>query len=639
MVKIMANMITIHYRSIDIQRLHRDHHAESNFQLVEKAEYYLLSCPAEEWARVIPGRADNRDTFIYNSELNKISLNTPVSPLGANGISAIAPRQEAYGAIKFGNTGTKIITDNVAYPCLRIASQRQAESSNNPIPFAQEAKQLAPVLGIRGSWDDPILRKNDLRWKESKIEYIMLNRIPNRMLLPVKDYDGSIRNLIEIRQSPDMVQPLSFAQNMNYSAPMQCGFSFDPAWYLLNSEYLSQFPNAEVIISNELGVVLGNKPDMQTIVLGYAFGYEMIAHLKLEGLRHRNIILLVIEPPDKAVFRENLREAVALLSRFCELDIPVCIEYAKCSSSVENITGKKCIFAGKEYELNFIDEHYTGSFLISKDDLIKMVMAHQIYIPDNIRLDRLGRIPDHEQIPIIADMLDSGSTTAIIAHDGVDVSRICGSIAAGIFAHAGYIFPKRWKIMSNDCRYYPAVLTASGTQAGIEKTLASLHAKNCLLYTLPYGTKEEIEQRLTAIRHETGANIFIFSGNKILAEQKKLLEIASVWTQKSSGGMMICCDVKSGAGASDFLDEICARKFHIFRLRSDDLAYLVKEDDPFSENPQIFKLVLKHGAWTTETPTESDKLQARNEMSVNQDYGERKAYQENEIENKLKNLI
>ena len=103
--------------------------------------------------------------------------------------------------------------------------------------------------------------------------------------------------------------------------------------------------------------------------------------------------------------------------------------------------------------------------------------------------------------------------------------------------------------------------------------------------------------------------------------------------------MLICSHMKSSTGASDFLDETCARKFHIFRLHSNDLAYLVKEDDPFAENPQMFKVVSKHGAWTTEEPTEQDKRQAMDAMPVNQDFSEQKVYQEDPIEAELKNLI
>ena len=86
-------------------------------------------------------------------------------------------------------------------------------------------------------------------------------------------------------------------------------------------------------------------------------------------------------------------------------------------------------------------------------------------------------------------------------------------------------------------------------------------------------------------------------------------------------------------------DQTCVRKFHISRLYSNDPAYLVKEDDPFSEDPQMFKVVSKHGAWTTEEPTEQDKRQAMDAMPVNQDFSEQKVYQEDPIEAELKNLI
>lgn len=621
-----------------IKRLFRERNSESDSTLTEKCEYKLRSCPANEWSRVLPGRADNRDTFIFNSEYGKASLDTPAAPWGANGITCQTPLIESYKQTQFGISETKIVSDNRRYPCLSIAGMNLPATRSDSLNFyAMMAKQLAPVLGIHGTWDEPALRKNDLRWQESKIEYDMLNRMPDRILLPVKDYDKCIRHLIEIKQNPNMVLPLSFAQSENYCVPMECNFTFDPAWDLINSEYLSDFPSADVVITNELGVVLGNKPVYWTVILGYAFGYEMIPYLKLEGLRYRKNTLLVIESPNKAEFRENLKEAINLLSRFIELDIPVNIEYAaQRSHDSWKICRQKCDISGKEVWLEFLDEDYGVPLRITNDELVEMAMEQQIYIPDNIRLDRLGRIPKRKQTPIIENMLDSGSTTVLIAHDGIDVSRICGSIVAGILAHTGYVFPEHWEITPGCC---PVILAASGSQTGIERTLAELHVGTYNLYTLPSGTKVEIEQRLSAIRHETKANAFIFSGSQILAEQKKLLEVASVWAQKSGAGMLICSHMKSSTGTSDFLDETCARKFHIFRLRSNDWAYLVAEDNPFSGVPQMFKVVSKHGAWTTEEPTEQDKRQAMNAMSVNQNFSEQKVYQEDPIEAELKNLI
>ena len=621
-----------------IKRLFRERNRESDYMLTEKCEFKLRSCSANEWSRVLPGRANNRDTFIFNSEYGKASLDTPAAPWGINGIPCQTPLIESYEQTQFGISETKIVSDAQRYPCLSMTG------IHLPTPnfyfldaYTLAAKQLAPVLGIHGTWDEPDLRKNDLRWQESKIEYDMLNRMPDRILLPVKGYDGCIRHLIEIKQNPNMVLPLSFAQSENYCVPMECNFTFDPAWDLINSEYLSDFPSADVVITNELGVVLGNKPDYWTVILGYAFGYEMIPYLKLEGLRYRKNTLLVIESPNKAEFRENLKGAINLLSRFIELDIPVNIEYAaQRSHDSWKICRQKCDISGKEVWLEFLDEDYGVPLRITNDELVEIAMAHQIYIPDNIRLDRLGRIPKRKQTPIIENMLDSGSTTVLIAHDGIDVSRICGSIVAGILAHTGYVFPEHWEITPGCC---PVILAASGSQTGIERTLAELHVGTYNLYTLPSGTKVEIEQRLSAIRHETKANAFIFSGSQILTEQKKLLEVASVWAQKSGAGMLICSHMKSSTGASDFLDETCARKFHIFRLHSNDLAYLVKEDDPFAENPQMFKIVFKLGVWTTEEPTEQDKQLAMNAMSVNRDFSEQKVYQEDPIEAELKNLI
>lgn len=255
MVNIMKNGVLI---SIFIRRLCRHRRNEAWQQLVDKVEYYLRSCPAEEWALVFPGRADDRDTFIYHYERTKISLNTPASHWGANGISPIAPRQEAYGTTQFGNNETLLISGNSPCPCLEIARTKQPAALGTSIPYAFEAKQLAPALGIGGTWDEPALRKNTLRWKPAHIEYCMADIMPGRILLPVKDYDGCIRGLIEIRTISDMVLPLSFAQDAkNYCFPMPCNFTFEASWYLLNSEYLSKFPQAKIVLTNELGVVLG----------------------------------------------------------------------------------------------------------------------------------------------------------------------------------------------------------------------------------------------------------------------------------------------------------------------------------------------------------------------------------------------
>ena len=65
----------------------------------------------------------------------------------------------------------------------------------------------------------------------------------------------------------------------------------------------------------------------------------------------------------------------------------------------------------------------------------------------------------------------------------------------------------------------------------------------------------------------------------------------------------------------------------------------MKEDDPFSENPQMFKLVLKRGTWTTEEPTENDKKATMVLLPAKQDFGEREHYQEDENQKQLKTIL
>ena len=77
----------------------------------------------------------------------------------------------------------------------------------------------------------------------------------------------------------------------------------------------------------------------------------------------------------------------------------------------------------------------------------------------------------------------------------------------------------------------------------------------------------------------------------------------------------------------------------MLHLPGNDLTYLMKEDDPFAEEPQIFKLVLKCGTWTEGALTENDKSVAMRSLPVEQDYGEQKTYQEDECKKQLKNMI
>ena len=321
--------MTIFHR-VKIERIHREHNEEADRQLTDKTELYLSSCSAEVWASILPGRIVDHDTFVYNTEQNKIRLNIPAAPWGANGINSTAPLIEAYQTTQFGRDATLITTTEQTYPCLEIVRTGCKDATGKEISFTQIAKQIAPVIGIEGKWDEPALRKDSLRWKNANIEYKLLPMISNRVLLPVKDYDGCIRNLLEIRQDPDMVLPFSFAQNAkDYCVPKTCNFSFEASWYLLNSEYLKIYKNAQIIITNELGVVLDNKPNEHTVVVGYFWGYEMIKYLILDGLRYRSITILVMKVPERVQFHKNLQEAVALLARFNELDISVNIVYAE----------------------------------------------------------------------------------------------------------------------------------------------------------------------------------------------------------------------------------------------------------------------------------------------------------------------
>ena len=116
------------------------------------------------------------------------------------------------------------------------------------------------------------------------------------------------------------ILPMTFAQHPNYRTPLVCHFIFSPEWWLMGSEQLKLYPEAEVLITNELHCQNSN-PAADRIFLRYFFGKEMIPYLRLECLKSRNVKILFNMTSNKLEMRNNLEETILLMARLKELDI------------------------------------------------------------------------------------------------------------------------------------------------------------------------------------------------------------------------------------------------------------------------------------------------------------------------------
>ena len=135
---------------------------------------------------------------------------------------------------------------------------------------------------------------------------------------------------------------------------------------------------------------------------------------------------------------------------------------------------------------------------------------------------------------------------------------------------------------------------------------------------------------------------FIMNMKKVPETGENLLGTTYGYANGGKGANQATClsrlgaDTKMIGKVAD--DENGHKLLENLKKNNNDLTYLINEDDPFSENPHIFKMTLKCGMWSVGTLTENDKNTAMSSLLVRHDYGTRKIYQEDELEEQLKKM-
>lgn len=576
---------------IYIARAKRHKRREKVLDIISKTHYYTCSCNSRELAKTIVGRPDGEHSFLYDADRKKIMFNEPHHPFDSRNEIATQPLVEVYS----GNENAKRIESiSTLLPGLAMADPSLPGMDISIDWWGHIARQLAPVFGITENWNEEVFHKEELSWQEAHIEYAMFDKLPvQNDYIAVKDTNGNIRSLIIIlrEEEQNVIRPLSFAQNPNYICPLYCYFSFTPSWYLFNTEYLKIYPHAEIIITNELSVVLGNTPDRSCIFLGYFFGKGMIPFLHLECLYKRNISLFYMETCDEAENRENLEEIFSLLSRFTEMGMKVelLISTARKSCSSCKKTQNFSLLKGHIY---LEEEEYTPPLPVSKATLIQKGMNKDLIIPDNIRLETFGKIRTFTGKYMIEDLLASGRKTVFALHENIDILSF-SSVIVNAICHEKELFGGKWTIKM---QLQPVIfIPASQSMDFADKSGTELP-----VYNLDFPQeKTKIEHHLNAIRREEDCNILIFLLPEEYSLKQPVLEAISLWAYSRHCGILFLCSIREKLSAS--------RRYTFKRIKSDTITYAVEEDAPFDPHPEKFKLQLENSKWQAKELTEEER--------------------------------
>ena len=451
------------------------------------------------------------------------------------------------------------------------------------------AEQLAPALGISGGWIEPALVDSGNSWKEAKIEYeqyFAAKEMSDGNIYAIKDIDGYIRHLIceNYADGKVCILPMTFAQHPNYRTPLVCHFIFSPEWWLMGSEQLKLYPEAEVWITNELHCQNSNHA-VDRIFLNYFFGKEIIPFLKLECLKYRNVKILFNMTSNKLELRINLEEVILLMSRLKKLDIKAEIMQINDDEPLNQEIS--------DSGLPNVVFHYKPE-KVGIEKIVTLGISYGIKIPENLRPDRYGALRHDSVKPLVNDFLYSSAVTTLTMSSGTDLSLITTSIIAGL--KKGQLFSSKWDCchqISPVCFIQPCTVSRHNT------LFKQLSADKFTFYELPCGKKEDIESRLGNIVKENGSDVFLFEAREIVSDCKKELKIACEWAIKNRLSVVIITSQEDRA-AKEFFADISFKNIYIWRTGKNKNEYIIEDCPLLIGDPVFFKIMYSNGGWSYE---------------------------------------
>ena len=578
---------------------------------MSKVEFVLASLPIEELQKALHVALGSERNEIQLGEHLRISRDTAFAPNApvlydahAAGYSGTQPVIAQIIGIDYDIPKEILIPMPTKYPILETILTYLKSAGCAIASVAELAKQIAPALGVSCKLDDPLVRSSENSWKEAKIEYeqyqyMFASESIRTSFWGVRDEDGLIRHLISVSHVDEKVAivPLTFAQHPKFRQPLACNFIFSPEWWLMGCELLKLYPEAEVWITNTWGCFNTSfENPQQRIFLGYYFGAEMISHLKLDCLRGRDAIkVLIVSETDVLEMRRNVEEAILLMSRLKSMDIKAEVKIV--DKSMPTYQGKALSFCNTVIPSMF--SYYKPNSL-SIDQVVRMAMSHGIDIPENLRPDRYGALLSGEEANLVTDFLNRGEVTTVTLHTGVDLTLVTCSIMVGL--HNGGIFPGKWPC---NRAIGSALFIKSNTIARHNAIFKKLSADKFSCYAIPCGNQDDIEARLYHIVKENGFNVFIFESRQIVQEYRKELQIACEWAQKH-GVEIIIITTEEDRSAESFFCDIGGKDLHFWWTEKIKNEYIVEDRPLLNGEAMAFKITLNGHQWTVQDHAEEE---------------------------------
>ena len=191
---------------------------------------------------------------------------------------------------------------------LRLAHTNNISNLNDYISgsFTQEDIEYGAFLGrawgITGEWS-AITAPDDGAWARVPLAGKMLPD-SSAYVIPVNDIDGELAYMLEIvifSYDSYAVLPVAYYQNSFYHVPLRLYIPPRPPYTLLNAHLLADYPNATVVLTDDIILALANKPSADMIYLANPGGDAWIDHLDLDPVAGRKVICAVFNTnnPDK----------------------------------------------------------------------------------------------------------------------------------------------------------------------------------------------------------------------------------------------------------------------------------------------------------------------------------------------------
>ena len=569
-------------------RTPRDRADEHKHCFENKDEFALRSLPIDKLRSAICIFEDE-DKHIQPCAWLRIARDRPLHPQAVACYSINDDKKRGYNqpliaqsiGISYGMQQEIRMPIPGKYPMLTMLLKYLQSNGCNLKDELELAEQLAPALGIYGGWIEPALVDSGNSWKEAKIEYeqyFAAKEMSDGNIYAIKDVDGYIRHLIceNYADGKVCILPMTFAQHPNYRTPLVCHFIFSPEWWLMGSEQLKLYPEAEVLITNELHCQNSN-PAADRIFLRYFFGKEMIPYLRLECLKYRNVKILFNMTSNKQELRINLEEVILLMSRLKKLDIKAEIMQINDDEPLNQEIS--------DSGLPNVVFHYKPE-KVGIEKIVTLGISYGIKIPENLRPDRYGTLIARENKTLVNGFLNAGEITVVTIHTGVNLTLIACSIMTGL--NGGSVFGGKWTCNQ---KMIPALFVKGITWGRYKNYLEQLSADNCICHELPSGNKDTIETTLYHIVKEKNCNILLFAGRQIVQESRKELEIISNWGRKNGVDIVFITSQEDRA-ADTFFSDICSRDIYFWWTEKNQHEYLVEDRPLLLGRATAFKIKL-----------------------------------------------